>query len=61
MNSLPSAWYAEGLRWIASLFKGAADYLDKPSIAPAPLEPGPANLPVEEHLLDVRHRMTTRL
>jgi len=55
-----TAWYADGLRWIGSLFDGAADYLDRPSIAPSPLEPRPEYLPVEEYLFDVRHRIQTR-
>ncbi len=26
-----ASWHAEGLRWIGSLFNGAADYLDRPA------------------------------
>jgi hypothetical protein len=51
------AWYAAGLRWIGSLFNGAADYLDRPSFAPSPLEPRPKYLPIDEFLFDVRHRV----
>ena len=55
-----ATWYADGLRWIGSLFTGAADHLDRPSLAPAPLEPRPEHLPAEEYLFDVRHRMQNR-
>lgn len=61
--AMPSraSWYSDGLRWIGSLFHGAADYLDVPSIAPSPLEPRPRYLPHEEFLFDVRHRMHSHL
>ena len=64
MSAIPrtpsASWYADGLRWIGSLFTGAADHLDRPSLAPAPLEPRPDYLPAEEYLFDVRHRMQNR-
>jgi hypothetical protein len=55
-----NAWYVDGLRWIGSIFYGAADSLDRPSIAPSPLEPRPEYLPVEEFIFDVRHRIQSR-
>ena len=64
MSAIPrtpsASWYADGLRWIGSLFTGAADHLDRPSLAPAALEPRPEYQPVEEYLFDVRHRMQNR-
>jgi hypothetical protein len=56
-----ASWYSDGLRWIGSLFHRAADHLDHPSLAPAPLEPRPKYLPAEEFLFDVRHRMHSHL
>ena len=54
-------FHSEGFRWIGSLFYDFADYLDKPSFAPAPGEPRPKYLPVEEYLFDVRNRMLQNL
>jgi hypothetical protein len=54
-------WYSDGLRWIGTLFTDFADCLDKPSFAPAPGEPRPKYLPVEEYLFDVRSRMIQHL
>ena len=54
-------WHSDGLRWIGSLFIDAADRLDQPSFAPAPGEPRPKYLPVEEYLFDVRSRMLQNL
>ena len=63
MRAIPTtptaSWYADGLRWIGSLLTGAANYLDRPSIEPAPFE-HPEYQPVEEYLFDVRHRMQNR-
>ena len=58
-----SAWYAEGLRWIASLISGAADHLERVSFAPP--EPPHDELPSEalageEFLDDLRHRIQNR-
>jgi len=49
-------WYADGLRWIGSLFHSAAERLEQPSLEPAPGEP------LKRHdwhsdLFDTRHRM----
>jgi len=54
-------FHTDGLRWIGSLFIDAADHLDKPSFGPAPGEPRPKYLPVEEYLFDVRTRMLQNL
>lgn len=52
-----STWYSDGLRWIASLFDGAADSLDRAAAAP---EPRAEFLPYEEFISDVRHRIQNR-
>jgi len=54
-------FHSDGFRWIGSVFIDFADYLDKPSFAPAPGEPRPKYLPVEEYLFDVRNRMLQNL
>jgi hypothetical protein len=48
-------WYADGLRWIGSLFHAAADHLERPA-----LEPGPRPQPMEDFLSDVRLRIHSR-
>ena len=48
-------WYADGLRWIGSLFQSAADRLEQPSLDPAPGEPLKHNWHAD--LFDTRHRM----
>jgi hypothetical protein len=55
-----SLWYADGLRWIGSLFHGAADFLDRPSTEPAPLDPMPHDARAEEWLFELRHRIHTQ-
>ncbi len=50
-----TSWYADGLRWIASLFHAAANYLERPA-----LEPGRRPVPIEEFLSDVRLRIHSR-
>ena len=57
MPALPSpAWYATGLRWIASSLASFADAIDRRVPEPWPLEPAPEYLSGEEYLLDARHR-----
>jgi len=51
-----SAWYAAGLRWIASALSAFADAIDRRAPEPWPLEPAPEYLSGEEYLLDARHR-----
>ena len=51
-------FYAEGLRWIASLLTSAADRLDRASPELAPLEPMPRITPRDEALYDLRNRLT---
>lgn len=46
-----STWYAQGLRWIASLLQGAADYIDRPRP-----EPMPRHTSAEEILSEARAR-----
>jgi hypothetical protein len=60
-----SSWYADGLRWIASLISGAADHLDRVAFAPLELEPPHRELPrdalpSEDSLDDIRHRIQNR-
>ena len=50
------AWYASGLRWIASGLAGLADAIDRRAPEPWPLEPAPDHRSGEEILLDARHR-----
>ena len=50
-----TTWYGGGLRWIGSLFHGAADFLERPA-----LEPAPDCLPAEDFLSDVRLRIQSR-
>lgn len=57
MHSTPSpAWYASGLRWIASRLASLADAIDRRAPDPWPLEPAPDYLPGDDFLLDARHR-----
>jgi hypothetical protein len=51
-----SAWYAARLRWIASGMLDFADAIDRRAPEPWPLEPAPEHLPVDDYLLDARHR-----
>lgn len=55
-----SSWYAEGLRWIGSLFHGAADSLERAQRTPIGSEPRAELLPYEEFISDVRHRVQNR-
>jgi hypothetical protein len=55
------SWYADGLRWIASLFTAAADRLDRMHGASAlPLEPAIDPRAIDDYIDDVRFRMSTR-
>ncbi|MBX3671817.1 MAG: hypothetical protein KF776_02470 [Burkholderiales bacterium] len=57
MYAHPSpAWYASGLRWIASGLGALADSLDHRTPASAPLEPQPSPHAADELLLDARSR-----
>jgi hypothetical protein len=54
-------WHAEGLRWIGTLFLGAADYLERAGIDDAPCEPLPPQLARnDDYLDDVRNRIHSR-
>ena len=50
-----SLWYAEGLRWIGSLFNGAAEHFERAAALAAELDP--RHRPAEEYLSDVRTRV----
>lgn len=55
-----ASWHAAGLRWIGSLFSGAADYLEHRSHASAELELIRPPRPAEDFLDDVRFRIRNR-
>jgi hypothetical protein len=58
MNLTPSAaWYAEGFRWIGSLF---AETISGTPVNHSPDGQRPQYLDPEEFLFDVRHRMQNR-
>jgi hypothetical protein len=52
-----SLWYAEGLRWIGSLFNGAAAHFERAAATAAQLDP--RRCTQEDYLSDVRHRVHT--
>ena len=52
-----STWYADGLRWIASLLSSLADRMERKPVELAPLEPLPRITPRDEALYDLRHRL----
>jgi hypothetical protein len=56
-----ASWHAEGLRWIGSLFYGAADFLDRapPPTASHEQQQAPSR-PAEDFIDDVRFRMHMR-
>jgi hypothetical protein len=57
MNAAPptkAAWYADGLRWIGSLFDQAADHFDR--VTPEAPE-RPPYLEPDEHISDLRNRI----
>ena len=50
-----SLFYADGLRWIGSLFHGAADKLERNAALAVPLDPR-AYREIENYVNDVRMR-----
>ena len=62
MNALEAAmpqrstWYADGLRWIASVITDTADYLDKAAPDAASLDPMPRHTSFDEIVVDLRNR-----
>ena len=57
-----TAWQAEGLRWIASVFNAAADRIDSAPATPAlALEPTPEYKPFEDFLFDARFRVQNEM
>jgi hypothetical protein len=50
-----SLFFAEGLRWIGSIFNGAAERLERNAVADAPLDPR-AYREIEEYVSNVRVR-----
>lgn len=52
-----SRWYAEGLRWIGSLFGSAADWLERPASRHASLDPMPRHTSFDEVVGDMRNRL----
>jgi hypothetical protein len=53
-------WYADGLRWIGSLFHSAAEHLERPSLSANAGEPHAFRPTVDEYLSDVRFRLQDR-
>ena len=51
-----STWYADGLRWIASVIADTADYLDSPAPDTASLDPMPRHTSFDEIVGDMRNR-----
>lgn len=49
--------YAEGLRWIGSLFGSAADWLERPAPGHASLDPMPRHTSFDEIVGDLRNRI----
>ena len=50
------AWYAMGLRWIASGLASLADAIDRRAPAPWPLDRAPEYRCSDEPLMEARHR-----
>jgi hypothetical protein len=50
-----SLWYADGLRWIGSLFNGAADHFERAATLTANLDPRARS--ADEYLSEVRNRV----
>jgi hypothetical protein len=50
------AWYADGLRWIGSVFNDAAEHLERASAETARLDPRVAR-EAEEYMENVRTRV----
>ena len=55
------AWYATGIRWIASELVSFANTLDRRAPEPWPLEPAPEYHPIDDYLLEARHRASRAL
>ena len=51
-----TTWYADGLRWIASVITDTADYLDSPAPDDASLDPMPRHTSFDEIVADMRNR-----
>ena len=49
-------WYADGLRWIGSIFNDAAERLEKSATDQEPLHPG-AQREIERYVNDPRSRV----
>ena len=54
-----ATWYADALRWIATLITRVADRLDTPPEAPTPPHERYSSC-AEDHIAELRHRITTR-
>ena len=51
-----SLWYADGLRWIGSIFNGAAESLERNAADNEPLDPGTYRA-IDGYFNDVRTRV----
>ena len=54
-----TSWHADGLRWIASLFLGAADFLERSAVRPCEAQ-HTALLPADDLIDGVRLRIHSR-
>src|SRR5688500_18206106 len=52
-----AAWYADGLRWIGTLFLDAATRLEQRTAEPDPTDPWPELLPPHERVFELRNRI----
>jgi len=52
-----AAWYADGLRWIGTLFLDAATRLEQRTAEPDPTDPWPELLPPHERGFELRNRI----
>jgi len=51
-------FYADGLRWIASLLTAAAERLERRNADPLPIHPASREAARDEALYELRHRLT---
>ena len=52
-----SNWYADGLRWIGTLFMSAAEHLEQRSDDSDAPDPWPDLLPPHERVFELRNRV----
>lgn len=52
-----NTWYADGLRWVATVCSDAADYIDRSTLATTSPSPMPRHISYDEVVGDVRNRI----